>query len=266
MLRKVLICTFLLQLLFILMTTSCSLFDEQEIQKAQNNSSEELHVAAATGLRFAMEEIGAAYEEETGVKVFFQFGSSGNLAQQIAGGAPIDIFCSANASFVDNLVSQGDVLEDSLHTFAMGRVVIAVNEEFPLEVNMLEDLLADQLDVIVIANPNHAPYGFAAKEALQNKGLWDQLEDKLVYAETVSQAMQYVQTGNAPVGIIALSFAGAPGIEYSLIDEEFHTPLEQMLGIVSHSRKKELAARFAAYLSGEEGRATLEQHGFYLPQ
>ncbi len=266
MLRRIFISIFLLQLLVILMNTSCSLLYEQEIQKAQNKSSEELHVAAATGLRFAMEEIGAAYEEETGIKVVFQFASSGNLAQQIAGGAPIDLFCSANASFINNLVSQGDIIEDSLNTFAMGRVVIAVNEEFPLEINMIEDLLSDQIDFIVIANPNHAPYGFAAKEALKNEGLWYQLEDKLVYAETVSQAMQYVQTGNVPVGIIALSFAGVPGIEYSLIDEELHTPLEQVLGIVSHSRKKELSARFASFLYGQESRTILEQHGFYLPQ
>ncbi len=246
--------------------TACNQTDIQEIEKVDVNSTRELHVAAATGLRFAMEEIGAAYEKETGVKVVFQFGSSGNLAQQIANGAPVDFFCSANPDFIEGLASQGDVIADSLHAFALGRVVLAVNEELPLEVDVLKDLASDQLDVIVIANPNHAPYGFAAKEILQNEGLWDQLESKLVYAETVSQAMQYVQTGNAPVGIIALSFAGVPGIEYSLIDEELHTPLEQVLGIVSHSRKKELAARFAAYLSGQKSRAILEQHGFYLPK
>ena len=266
MLRGIFICIFFLQVFVILMTTSCSLFDEQEIQKAQNNCSDELHVAAATGLRFAMEDIGAAFKEETGVIVVFQFASTGNLAQQIAGGAPVDLFCSANASFIERLASQGDIKEESLQTFALGRIVLAANEGFPLEIDLLEDLLSEQVEAVVIANPNHAPYGFAAKEALQNEGLWVQLEDKLVYTETVSQAMQYIQTGNAPVGIIALSFAGASGIEYSLIDEELHTPLEQVLGIVSHSRKKELAARFAAYLSGQEGRAILEQHGFFLPQ
>ena len=262
--RGIFIYIFLLQLLVILIPTSCRLVNEQEIEKAEDNSSEELHVAAATGLRFALEEIGAVFEEDTGEKVVFQFGSSGNLAQQIAGGAPIDLFCSANAGFIEGLASQGDVIEDSLQTFALGRIVLAVNEEFLLEIDALEDLLSDQVDLVVIANPNHAPYGLAAKEALQNEGLWDQLEEKLVYAETVSQAMQYVQTGNAPVGIIALSFAGVPEIEYTLIDEKLHTPLEHILGIASYSRHKELAARFAAFLNGREGRAILKQHGFYL--
>lgn len=266
MLRKSIIYVIFLQLLLIMIPASCGLVDKQEIQKVEDNSSAELHVAAATGLRFAMEEIGSAFEEDTGVKVVFQFGSSGNLAQQIAGGAPVDLFCSANVSFVDNLVSQGDVIEESLYIFAMGRIVLAVNEEFPLDVDVLGDLLSDQVDIVVIANPNHAPYGFAGKEALQNEGLWDQIEDKLVYAETVSQAMQYVQTGNAPVGIIALSFADVPGIKYSLIDEELHTPLKNVLGVVSHSRKKEMAARFAAYIRGQEGRAILEKHRFCLPQ
>lgn len=258
--------SFLPLLLVILITTSCNLAGKQKLEEAQDNSSAKLNVASATGLRFAMAEIGAAFEKESGIKVVFQFASSGNLAQQIAGGAPVDLFCSANANFVEDLVSQGDIIEGSLHNFALGRIVLAVNKELSLEVDMLDDLLSDQVDVVVIANPSHAPYGIAAKEALKNEGLWDRLEDKLVYAESVSQAMQYVQTGNAPVGIIAQSFAGIQEIDYLVIDEELYTPLDQVLGIVSHSQQQELAARFAAFLTGQEGRAILEQHGFYLPR
>jgi len=266
LLRRVIIYAILLKLFVLLISTSCSLSDEQQTQQVQDNTSEELHVAAATGLRFAMEEIGAAYEEKTGVKVVFQYGSSGNLAQQIAGGAPVDLFCSANADFIEALAYQGEVIEDTLQTFALGRIVLALNRDTLLEIDVLTDLLSEQVDTVVIANPNHAPYGFAAKEALQNKELWDQLEDKLVYAETVSQAMQYIQTGNAPVGIIALSFAGVPEIEYSLIDEDLHAPLDHVSGIVSHSRNKKQAARFAAFLDDHEGRAILKQHGFYVPR
>lgn len=234
-------------------------------QEGENVVMPELHVAAASDLRFAFEEIAAIFEEEKGIKVVFQFGSSGNLAHQIANGAPIDLFASANKQFVDNLIASGDIIPETKELYAIGRIVLAVNKNANLNVNSLEDLLLDEIEHIAIANPNHAPYGLAAKEALETKGLWELIQDKLVYGENVSQTMQFVQTGNAPVGIIALSVANVEEIEYFLIDEELHNPLEQMLGIVSHSKNKDAAKAFAEYVNSPPGRVIMEKYGFYLP-
>ncbi len=235
-------------------------------QEEQPGNRDELHIAAAAGLRFAFEEIGEVFEIEKGIRVVFQFGSSGNLAQQISSGAPVDLFISANKSFVEDLVAKGDILDETVEPFATGRIVLAVNKQSGLEVHSLGDLICDEIDYISIANPSHAPYGMAAKEALKNKGLWDKLEDKLVYGETVTQAMQFVRTGNAPVGIIALSIAGVPEIKSFPIDEVLYNPLEQMLGVVSHSQQKELALEFAAFVNGPRGQAILKKHGFDMPE
>ncbi len=234
-------------------------------EEKQLNGNDELHVAAASALRFVFEEIGEAFEAEHGSRVIFQFGSSGSLAQQISGGAPLDLFASANKFFIESLVESGDIVAETAATFAVGRIVLAVNMDSQLEIQALEDLVSDQVHYISIANPSHAPYGQAAREALENKGLWSSLEDKLVYGETVFQAMQFVQTGNAPAGIIALSTADAPGIEYFPVDENLHNPLLQIMGVVSQSRKQELAGEFAAFVNGPVGQEILKKHGFSIP-
>ncbi|MCC5910121.1 MAG: molybdate ABC transporter substrate-binding protein [Clostridiaceae bacterium] len=245
-----------------ILITACTLPNNQGNNLTEEN---ELHVAAASDLRFAFEELGRTFEEEKGVKVIFQFGSSGNLAQQIANGAPIDLFASANKKFVEDLVESGDIIEETKALYAIGRIVLAVNKNAHVDVKSLEDLLLDEIQYISLANPNHAPYGLAGKEALESKGLWELVKDKLVYGENVSQAMQFVQTGNAPVGIIALSIADVEEIDHILIDEDLHKPLEQMLGVVSHSNNRELAESFAVFVNSPEGRKIMEKYGFYLP-
>ncbi len=244
-------------------TSACAATTEREEPFTE---TEELHVAAASSLRFAFEEIGGIFEAEKDIRVVFQFGSSGNLAHQIASGAPVDLFASANKNFIDHLVDNGDILQESTALYAIGRVVLAVNIQSQLEILSLEDLISDEIDYISIANPSHAPYGLAAKEVLESKGLWSLVEDKLVYGETVSQALQFVQTGNAPVGIIALSYADVPEIEYFLVDEALHTPLEHTLGVVSHSQQQMLAMEFAEFITSLQGREIMEKHGFYLPE
>lgn len=253
----------LIALLLIVIIPAC---EPATKQKEQPTVTRELHIATAAGLRFAFEEIGEVFEVEKGTRVVFQFGSSGNLAQQISSGAPVDLFISANKSFVEDLVAKGDILDETVELFAIGRIVLAVNKQSGLEVHSLNDLSCDEIDYISIANSSHAPYGMAAKEALENKGLWDQLEDKLIYGETVTQAMQFVRTGNAPVGIIALSIAGVPEIESFPVDEMLYNPLEQMLGVVSHSQQKELALEFAAFVNGPRGQAIMKKHGFDMPE
>jgi len=255
----------IVQIITIILVSSIITGCSENVHDIEVEEKNELHIAAASDLRFAFEEIGKTFEEEKGVKVVFQFGSSGNLAQQIANGAPIDLFASANRNFIEDLVKKGDIMEETKVLYGIGRIVLAVNRNSNLEVLELDDLLSDEIDAIAIANPNHAPYGLAAKEALEAKGLWQLVEEKLVYGENVSQTLQFVETGNAPVGIIALSIAKVDKIKYTLIDEKLYTPLEQIMGIVSHSRNKELAKEFSKFVSSSEGRMIMEKYGFYLP-
>ncbi|MCK8816084.1 molybdate ABC transporter substrate-binding protein [Natroniella sulfidigena] len=260
--KKNLIQIIMLLLISATLMSACNLGDNQEDKSAQED---ELHVAAASDLRFAFEELGEIFEEENGTKVVFQFGSSGNLAQQIANGAPIDLFASANKEFVDKLVKSGDIVEETKALYAIGRIVLAVNKDSNLDVRSLEELTSAEIENIALANPSHAPYGLAGKEALESKGLWKSVKEKLVYGENVSQAMQFVRTGSAPVGIIALSIAEVKELDYTLIDEKYHNRLEQMLGVVSHSNEQDSAKEFAEFINSPQGREIMEKYGFYLP-
>ncbi len=249
-------------LMLLLLFNACN---SEKGQEEQLGNSDELHIAVAAGLRFALEEISQAFEAENDIKIVFQFGSSGNLAQQISSGAPIDLFLSSNQNFIEGLVAGGDILEESIAHFAMGRIVLAVNKQADLDIQVLEDLLDEDIIYISIANPSHAPYGMAAKEVLEKMGLWHKLEKKLVYGETITQAMQYIQTGNAPAGIIALSSAVVPEIDYFLIDNSLHSPLIHTLGIVSRSERQELASEFVAFINSPRGKAIMEEYGFCQP-
>ncbi len=225
----------------------------------------ELTVAAAADLQFAFTEIGALFEQETGHKVTFVFGSTGQLAQQIENGAPYDLFASANLSFVDNLAKKNLVVPDSVVLYARGRIVLAVNQASGIQAVELEDLLSDKITRIAIANPEHAPYGLAAKEALQSAGLWEQIQPKLVYGENVRQTLQFIQTGDAQAGIVSLSVANVPEITWSLINAELHNPLDQALAVVISSSHQEVALQFAEFINGPSGRPIMQKYGFVLP-
>ncbi len=225
----------------------------------------ELTVAAAADLQFAFTEIGALYEQQTGNKVIFSFGSTGQLAQQIENGAPFDLFAAANISFVDDLAKKNFVDPDTVVHYARGRIVLAVNRASGITATSLNDLLSDKITHIAIANPEHAPYGVAAKEALQSAGVWDQVKPKIVYGENVRQTLQFIQTGDAQVGIVSLSVANVPEITWSLIDDSLHNPLDQALAVVSSSSHKEEARKFAAFINGPLGRPIMRKYGFVLP-
>ena len=230
-----------------------------------SNAPGELTVAAAADLQFAFTEIGALFEQETGTKVTFVFGSTGQLAQQIENGAPFDLFAAANISFVNDLAEKNLVLPDSVALYARGRIVLAVNRSSGVTAVSLEDLLSNRITHIAIANPEHAPYGVAAKEALQAAGLWEQLQSKIVYGENVRQALQFIQTGDAQAGIVALSVANVPEITWTLLDDSLHNPLDQALAIVASSSHQELAQQFAAFINGLSGRPIMRKYGFILP-
>lgn len=232
---------------------------------APTSAPVELTVAAAADLQFAFTEIGELYEQETGNKVIFSFGSTGQLAQQIENGAPFDLFAAANISFVDDLAKKDLVLPDTVALYARGRIVLAVNRDSGLSAVTLEDLLSDEITHIAIANPEHAPYGVAAKEALISAGVWDKIEDKIVYGENVRQTLQFVQTGDAQVGIVALSVANVPEVTWTLLDDSLHNPLDQALAVVASSSHQEEAKEFAAFINGEKGRPIMQKYDFVLP-
>lgn len=224
-----------------------------------------LTVAAAADLQFAFAEMGALFQQETGQRVTFVFGSSGHLAQQIANGAPVDAFAAANVRYIDELTAQGRTIADTQQVYALGRIVLASRKGAGLPLGELSDLARPEVKRIAIANPEHAPYGLAAKEALTAVGIWEKVRPKLVYGESVRQALQFVQTGNAEAGLVALSIAGVPEITYSLVDERLHAPIQQSMAVVRGTKQEGAARRFLELVNGPRGRSIMQKYGFTVP-
>lgn len=222
-------------------------------------------VAAASDLSYALREIANGFEAETGAEVILTFGSTGMLSKQIREGAPFDVFFSADAGYMDGLEKDGLVLPGTAGVYARGRIVLAVNKSSGISAAGLKDLLRPDIGHIAMANPEHAPYGRAAMEALKAEGVWEAVKGRLVYGENIRQALQFVQTGNARAGIVALSIAGVPEITYKEIDGALHNPINQSLGILRGAKDVGLARDFAAYCKGEKGRSVLKRYGFLLP-
>lgn len=226
---------------------------------------EPLLVAAASDLQFAFTEIGQQFEAETGQKVTFTYGSTGNLTTQIENGAPFDILAAANVSFVESLTEQGLTIPDTQQLYAQGRIVLVVNRESGVEATSLEDLLDPAITRIAIANPEHAPYGQAAREALQSAGVWAEIEEKVVLGENVSQTLQFVQTGDAPVGIVALSIADVPEVTGTLLPAELHEPINQALAVIRSTTNEAGARAFIDFVNSPAGRDIMKRYGFLLP-
>lgn len=222
-------------------------------------------VAGASDLAFAFKEIAAVFERETGCAVALSLGSTGMLARQIEHGAPFDAFFSASAAYMDDLSAKGLVVPDSAALYARGRIVLAVRKGSGVEAAGLADLARGSYR-IAIANPEHAPYGKAAMEALRSAGLWDGLRPRLVYGENIRQALQFVQSGNAPVGVIALSIADVPEITHTLISEAMHRPIDQVAAVVKASKSPGEAGQFIRFVLGPKGRPIMKKYGFVLPE
>jgi molybdate transport system substrate-binding protein len=231
---------------------------------AQPKDPPTLTVYAASDLAFALKEIAALFEMATGSTVTLVFGSTGNLAKQIEHGAPADVFFSANEGFVDGLVARGAVIRETRAMYAQGRIVLAV----PKGRGALRDLRAlldPKVRRIAIANPAHAPYGKAAEEALRAAGMWDAARPKLVYGENIRHALQFLQTGAVDAGIVALSVAAVPEIEWVLLEASLHAPLNQAAAVVRRSPRPELALGFIQFVNGVQGRPIMKRYGFLLP-
>jgi molybdate transport system substrate-binding protein len=228
-------------------------------------SSATLTVSAASDLTPAFKELGMLFQEATGTKITFNFGSTGQLAQQIAQGAPVDLFAAANISFVEDLAKEGLILPDTKAVYGQGRITLWTRADSTLTLNAITDLARPEVQKVAIANPAHAPYGIAAREALQAAGVWDAVQPKLIFGENVAQTLQYADTGNVDVAVVALSLSTQSQGRWVLIPAELHQPLNQALAVIKSTRHEREAREFAAFINGAQGRAVMRKYGFVLP-
>lgn len=225
-----------------------------------------IKVAAASDLAFAFKEVGAAFEERTGKKVVFSFGSSGNFAKQLAEGAQYDLFASANTAFVDEVVKAGACDGETKALYGRGRIVLWSKSGGVAPAEKVEDLREARFVKIAIANPEHAPYGKAAKEALAAAGVWETVKPRIVNAENIQQTLQFARTGNVEVAVVALSLAMATeGGTYAPVDEALHRPLDQALVVCRRGADPGGARELATFVNSPEGRTIMKRFGFALP-
>ena len=234
-------------------------------------SAQEITVAAAADLTAALPEIISAYTKKTSQTVKVSFGSSGNLSTQIQNGAPFDIFFSADESYPNELIEKGFADKATLYRYAVGRLVLWVPNDVPLDVQKLgiQALLDPAVKKIAIGNPAHAPYGRAAEAALKHFAVYDQISSKLVLGENISQAAQFVESGNAQAGLIALSHALSPAMKdkghYWTVPLDAYPTLNQAAVVISKSKQPDAARKFLDFVRGPEGTALLKNFGFSLP-
>lgn len=225
-------------------------------------------VAAAATLRYALDEIAPEFKKATGHDLKVAYGSSGNFYSQIMQGAPFDVFLSADMEFPQKLVDEKKA-QPPVKVYAEGRLVLLLPLQSRLKVDgRLKDLTAalddERLNKLAIANPDVAPYGMRAKEALSHAGIWEQVQPRLVIGENVGQATQFAVTGAAQAGLVALSLALAPQLaantQYALIPREWHQPLVQ--GMVLLREKNPAAIAFMNYLGTDKARNILKKYGY----
>jgi molybdate transport system substrate-binding protein len=234
---------------------------------AVGDAAEPLRIAAASDLQAALpvviERFRRAHPEAGAIEPVF--GSSGQLAQQIRQGAPFALFLSADRGFVEDLACEAVIRPDSVRTYALGLLSLAVHRDAAEAVVSLDDLRNPTVKHVAIANPDHAPYGRAARQALQRAGLWDELQPKLVLADTVRQALQFVETGNAEAGLVARSLPAPEAVRVTPIDPSRHEPIVQALGVVADAPDAARAEAFAAFVRGDTGQSILATFGFARP-
>lgn len=228
-------------------------------------------IAAAADLKFALEKVEEAFKKDTGRSIKLIFGSSGTFATQIRNGAPIQLYLSADEDYVFKLHTDG-FTRDHGALYAIGRIVLMVRHSSPMPVDgelkgLSAQLNAGKINRFAIANPEHAPYGRRAQEALRHAGLWEGIRPKLVFGENVSQAAQFATSGSADGGIIALSLAQSPQMaplgHYAIIPAEWHAPLRQRMVLLKNADATALA--FYRYMQEPAARTVMHRYGFVLP-
>ena len=220
-----------------------------------------LLVSAAANLADVLPPLLDAFQEQTGIRVQVNYGNTAQLAAQIERGAPVDLFLAADRQHVETLAAKGLVLPDTVRVYARGRLVLWWRADSGLALSSLEDLQSASVRRIAIANPDQAPYGAAARQALQRLGLWEALQPRLVIAENIQQAFQYARSGNADVAFTALSLVVNESGQRLEVARELYEPIDQVKG----TPREAAARRLADYLAGPEAAALWQRYGYELP-
>ncbi len=234
-------------------------------------SAAEIKVAAAADLTFAFQDVAARFQEQTGNSIKLTYGSSGNFFAQIQNGAPFDLFFSADVGYPKKLEAAGLIEPGTIYEYASGKLVIWVPNASNLDLSRgLATLLDPGIRKIAIANPQHAPYGIAAVAAMRHAAVYDKIKSKLVLGENISQAAEFVQSGNADAGILALSLALAPAMKdkgrYVEIPATDYPPIIQAAAILKSSRNQQLANQFMKFIKQPDTIALMARYGFSIPK
>ncbi|NLX20586.1 MAG: molybdate ABC transporter substrate-binding protein [Phycisphaerae bacterium] len=244
-----------------------------ESPASQPSVRRQVSVAAAANLKFVLDDVIAAFRHQHAeVEVKAVYGSSGSLFAQLANGAPFDLFLSADVAYPQKLVEQGLASESDVFLYAVGRIAIWVPNSSPLDVASvgIQSLVDPSVQRIAMANPTHAPYGRAAESAMKTLGVYEEVKSRLVLAENITQAAQFVESGAADIGIIALSLALAPPMRdkgrYWEIPVDAYPRIEQAGVILRRSEDTRSVRMLCQFMRGEESRAILRKHGYALPE
>ena len=223
-------------------------------------------IAAASDLAFAFKEVGEAYARQTGVSPAFVYGSSGDLANQIEQGAHFDVFASSSREFTQRVAYAGWCEATTQVLYGRGRLVVWTRHRGVVPPSTVDELKDARFKKIAIADPELAPYGKAAQEALTHAGVWDAIRDRIIYGENGERTFKLAETGDADVAVTALSLAksGASG-NYFLVDASLHRPINHTLIACKHGDSPVQGRRFVVFLNGDEGRAIMQKYGFLLP-
>lgn len=229
----------------------------------ENESGGQVYVAAASSLQFVLPEIGTAFQLSTGNRVTFSFAASGSISRQVSRGAPIDLFCSADSRFVRELEAAGHTHPGSSATYAFGRLVLAVNSgSGPMN---LAELTSADYRVVGMANPDLAPYGRAAKEALIAAGVWESVSEKIVFGENVAQVLAYLARENVSCAFLPRHLARSQELGFTEVDISLYNPIEHVLVVPASAGNSSGGMSFAEFMLGSKSRAILRHNGFRTP-
>jgi molybdate transport system substrate-binding protein len=223
---------------------------------------EPLRIAAASDLQAVLPALVAQFKRDHPLAVDMSFGASGQLAQQIRQGAPFDLFLSADQKFIEDLAKEGLVVRESVRPYARGSLMLVVHSDTAEAVRSLGDLQRAEVKHVAIANPEFAPYGRAARQALERANLWMSLEPKLVQAESVRAVLQYVRSGNAEAGLVGRAIVEKPRDYAVPVDASLYDPIIQGLGIVAASKRRDGAEALVRFLVSDQAAPTWAQFGF----
>ena len=232
-------------------------------------AAQKMTVAAAADLQFAMQEVSARFQQETGKSVKLIYGSSGNFAQQLQNGAPFDMFFSADLDYPKQLDAAGLVEPGTFYQYAIGKIVVWAPNDSKLDLTSgLKVLLDPSVRKIAIANPQHAPYGKAAVAAMRKDNIYERVKEKFVLGEDISQAASFVASGSADAGIVALSLALSPNMKdrgrYVEVPPGEYPPIQQACVILRSSRNKDVARQFLKFIQSPPIRELLQKYGFAI--